>query len=251
MYRLGLIGYPLQHSFSKKYFTDKFSRLQLTDWEYELYPLQEISELWELMINTPDLIGLNVTIPYKISVIPLLDEVDETAKVAGAVNTIRIVYRNGNQYLTGYNTDVYGFEQSLEPLLRPGDTKALILGTGGAAKAVKYVLDTFGIQSRFVSRTADKGAMTYTDLNKEIIKEHSIIINTTPLGMYPDIQNAPAIPYEAINSGHLLYDLVYNPEITLFLQKGVQAGARVKNGLEMLYLQAEKAWEIWTNTNEK
>jgi shikimate dehydrogenase len=247
MHRLGLIGYPLEHSFSKKYFSDKFSRLHINDWEYELYPLQEISELRKLLVETPGLTGLNVTIPYKISVMPLLDEVDETARAAGAVNTISITQRQNRQCMKGYNTDVYGFEQSLLPLLRPYDKKALILGSGGASKAVEYVLKKLGIVSQIVSRSPEKGQLSYQEIDDRLINENTIIINTTPLGMYPDVNTTPAIPYPSIGTRHLLYDLIYNPETTIFLQKGIQAGARVKNGLEMLQLQAEKAWQIWTH----
>jgi shikimate dehydrogenase len=250
MKKLGLIGYPLEHSFSKKYFTRKFKEEGLKNWKYELYPLVEIKKLPELLENEPELIGLNVTIPHKIAVIPLLDELDEEAIKTGAVNTIKILNNSSlnRKYLVGYNTDIFGFEKSLVPLLKENHKNALILGTGGAAKAVKYVLQKLGIEYDFVSRS-DVFDFRYEDLNKSVIEEHSLIINTTPLGMHPETDKCPLIPFKYIGENHLLYDLIYNPEESLFLKRGKQQGAITKNGLEMLYLQAEKSWEIW-NKNE-
>lgn len=250
MKKLGLIGYPLEHSFSKKYFTRKFKEEGLKDWKYELYPLVEIKKLPELLENIPELIGLNVTIPHKVAVIPLLDELDEEALKVGSVNTIKILNNSttGRKYLKGYNTDISGFEKSLVPLLKEHHKNALILGTGGAAKSVKYVLQKLGIEYDLVSRS-DVFDYRYEDLNKRVMEEHSLIINTTPLGMHPETDKCPPIPFKYITKKHLLYDLIYNPEETLFLKRGKQQGAAIKNGLEMLYLQAEKSWEIW-NINE-
>lgn len=245
----GLIGYPLTHSFSKKYFSNKFEKEEISNCQYELFPIESIDELPFLIQKHPSLKGLNVTIPYKEVVFPFLNEIDEAAKKVGAVNTIKI--KDGK--LIGYNTDVYGFEISLKKSLaehfkNKPNTKnkaTLILGTGGAAKAVAYVLKKLNIDFKFVSRQAHKGNLMYQDLNKEILQDHFLIINTTPLGTAPNIQNCPSIPYNFINDSHFLYDLVYNPEKTLFLNNGAKNGARTSNGLEMLYLQAEKAWEIW------
>ncbi len=240
----GLIGYPLSHSFSKKYFGEKFEKEGIQNCRYELFPLKSIDLFQELWDSHPDLVGLNVTIPYKQLVIPFLDELDEAAEEVGAVNTIR--KKDGK--LKGFNTDIYGFEQSLLHLFEQKNDKpekALVLGTGGAAKAVIYVLKKLNIDSRTVSRDSDKGYFTYDDLNDQIIGEYRLIINTTPLGMSPNINNLPLIPYPSLGPEHFLFDLVYNPAITAFLAKGKYAGAAISNGLEMLYLQAEKAWDIW------
>jgi shikimate dehydrogenase len=240
----GLIGYPLSHSFSKKYFSEKFKKEGISGCQYELFPLETIDQFPELIRDQPELSGLNVTIPYKQLVIPFLDEMDEAAASVGAVNTIAI-----NQgKLKGYNTDIYGFELSLRHLLASAEQfpeKALVLGTGGAAQAVNYVLKKLNIDFKTVSRRADKGNFTYNDIGDKIIGEHLLIINTTPLGMSPNINNLPLIPYPSIGPEHFLFDLVYNPAVTAFLQKGKIAGAAISNGLEMLHLQAEKAWDIW------
>lgn len=239
--QLGLIGYPLSHSFSKRYFTAKFEREGITGYTYDLYPLKSIQALPALLADHPQLIGLNVTIPYKEQVLPYLQHIDPAAAQVGAVNTIA---RHGDA-LHGYNTDVYGFEHSLRPLLRNHHTHALILGTGGAAKAVAFVLDTLGMAYRMVSRRHSPKGLTYEQLSIDLVAQHTLIINTTPLGMSPQTNTYPAIPYEAIHSQHLLYDLVYNPAETAFLARGKMQGAATKNGLEMLELQAEKAWEIF------
>lgn len=238
----GLIGYPLSHSFSPGYFSEKFQREQI-DAVYRLFPLADIHELTTLLKDNPQLKGLNVTIPYKEAVIPFLDDIDEAAKAVGAVNCINIT----NGLLKGYNTDIIGFEQSLTPLLQPQHTKALVLGTGGAAKAVTYVLDTLGIAYKLVSTSGKEGTLFYRDVDEHAIKEHTIIVNTTPLGMHPKTDACPDIPYMAIGEEHLLYDLIYNPEKTTFLQKGMQQGASIKNGYEMLALQADASWDIWNN----
>lgn len=235
----GLIGYPLEHSFSKKYFTQKFEKEKINA-RYENFPLKSIREFPELIKNN-SFSGMNVTIPYKQEVIPYLDELSDEAAKIGAVNTIRFM---GGK-LQGNNTDCHGFEMSLLPFLKPNHQKALVLGTGGASKAVVYVLDKLGISWKYVSRNPVEGGYTYGELTREIVESYPVIINTSPLGMYPKTDSCPELDYEGITSGHLLYDLVYNPEETLFLKKGKEKGAAIKNGLEMLYLQAEKAWEIW------
>ena len=237
----GLIGYPLTHSFSPAWFTEKFAKEGI-DAIYKAYPLERIQIIEDLLANYP-LRGLNVTIPYKHRVMQYLDEIDETAKAVGAVNCIDI--RHGIK--KGYNTDVIGFEKSLTPLLLPHHTKALVLGTGGAAQAVNYVLDKLGISRTSVSRGEREGVITYEDLTEETIAEHTLIINTTPVGMSPETDAAPPIPYAAITEKHLLYDLIYNPAETKFLHLGKQQGATTKNGHEMLVLQAEASWDIWSH----
>lgn len=237
----GLIGFPLSHSFSKGFFADKFSQEGISGCSYENFPIPDIDQFPDLWKNNPQLEGLNVTIPYKQAVIPFLDDFSEAAKTIGAVNCIR---KQGNK-LTGHNTDVIGFQRSLEPLLQPQHTKALILGAGGAAKAVKFSLEQLGITYTEVSRKYFTGTILYGSLNESIMQEHTLIINTTPVGMYPNVTEAPPIPYEFITPQHLLYDLIYNPAETRFMQNGAAKGATVKNGHEMLILQAEASWEIW------
>lgn len=242
----GLIGYPLSHSFSKGYFAKKFEKEGIKDSFYDSFPLENIDLFPQLLAENPNFNGINVTIPYKQQVIPFLDELDKNAAAIGAVNTIK--FQDGK--LIGFNTDVYGFEQSLLPIInqkydKKTTLKSLVLGTGGAAKAIFYILKKNHLNPTFVSRTPKPNQLTYSDLDKNIIDESQIIINTTPLGMSPKIDTCPDLPYELLTNNHILYDLVYNPEITLFLQKGKEQGATIKNGLEMLHLQAEKAWEIW------
>ena len=238
----GLIGYPLSHSFSKRYFTEKFDREHLTNHAYELFPLSSIEELPGLLKAYPQLRGLNVTIPYKQQVQSYLQEVDPEAAAVGAVNTIKITDKG----LIGYNTDVYGFEESLKNFCPKENMKALVLGTGGASKAVQYVLNRLGIPFLLVSRYPESGDLIYPELNSSIMEEYHLLINTTPLGMAPHLHTCPSIPYSLITQNHYIYDLVYNPETTRFMEIGKAQGAAVKNGLEMLYLQAEKAWTIWT-----
>ncbi|GEP96302.1 shikimate dehydrogenase family protein [Chitinophaga cymbidii] len=240
----GLIGFPLSHSFSKGFFTEKFEKEGITGCRYENFPIPDIGQFPLLWKEHPQLEGLNVTIPYKQVVIPFLDELSEAAQAIGAVNCVRL--KDGR--LKGHNTDVTGFRRSLEPLLKPQHTKALILGAGGAAKAVKFALQQLGITYTEVSRKYCNGTIGYEAISKEIMDAHPLIINTTPLGMYPNVAEAPPIPYHFINEDHLLYDLVYNPAETQFMQQGAARGAAVKNGHEMLILQAEASWEIW---NEK
>jgi len=241
----GLIGYPLTHSFSKKYFTEQFEREGTADCKYELFSLENITALGPLLAEETSLKGLNVTIPHKVNVLPYLNELDDAAAKIGAVNCIAIQSIDNKPYLKGYNTDAFGFAESLKPLLKTQHTRALVLGNGGAAKAVKYVLDQLGISYQLVVRTAVPGAITYEEVTAELISTHQLIINTTPLGMYPDITAAPLLPYHLITSAHVAYDLVYNPEETAFLQKAKAYGAVIKNGMEMLHLQADRSWEIW------
>jgi shikimate dehydrogenase len=247
MRTFGLIGFPLAHSFSKKYFTEQFEREETTDCKYELFPMENISSLNPLIAGQKGLEGLNVTIPHKVNVLPFLDELDEAARQIGAVNCISIRRTGNTARLKGYNTDAFGFEESLKPCLRGNHTKALILGNGGAAKAVKYVLDQLKISYITVVRTAVPGAVVYGELNEALLSTHQLIINTTPLGTFPNVENAPDIPYHLLTTAHLAYDLVYNPEETEFLRRSKAQGAAVRNGLEMLHLQAERSWMIWNN----
>jgi shikimate dehydrogenase len=242
MKTFGLIGYPLSHSFSKKYFTAKFEKENITGCQYELFELKDIQELPLLIEETPGLRGLNVTIPYKQEVKQFLDSLDSSAEKVGAVNVVKI---NDDKTLTGYNSDYYGFRQSLENWLPRLDFKALVLGTGGSSKAVTSALVDLNIPFRKVSRNAGGGLTTYQDLDESLLKTHKLIINTTPLGMSPNTDAAPPIRYEWLDSENYLYDLIYNPEETKFMMLGKARGAQVKNGLEMLHLQAEKSWEIW------
>ena len=242
MRKFGLIGYPLGHSFSGKYFRDKFQRECITDCEYVNFELAAISALPGIL-KDPNLSGLNVTIPYKESVIPFLHKKDPVVVAIGACNCVRI--KEG--ILTGYNTDVLGFEESLSPKLTERDNRALILGTGGSSKAIAWVLKKRGITFKFVTRnkTGVENQLSYEDLDRVLIGTYPLIINTTPLGMFPDTGLCPPIPYEGVGSSHYFFDLVYNPAKTLFLEKGEAAGARIKNGADMLVIQAEASWEIW------
>jgi len=241
----GLIGYPLSHSFSQKYFTEKFRREGISDADYRTFPLESIKTLPELIAAYPNLEGLNVTIPYKQDVQQFLHTIDPVARAIGAVNTITINRTSGVYHLSGYNTDAAGFEKSFMSMLMPWHTRALILGTGGASKAVGYVLHKHGIPFLFVSRSIKPQTITYEMINENVLGEHKIIINTSPVGMYPYVDNFPDLPYHLLTQSHLLYDLVYNPDETMFLKRGKEMGAHVCNGLEMLHQQAEKAWEIW------
>ena len=245
MKKLGLIGYPLSHSFSVKYFGEKFIRERISGFEYLNFPIQTVEELPALIGENKDLIGLNVTIPHKEKVLPLLDDIDPEASAIGAVNTIRISRKKGEIHLKGYNSDAYGFRESLLPLLGAGHRQALVLGTGGASKAIAYTLQELGIPFQYVSRDPSSEQLHYQDLCYAIIKKHTLIINTTPLGTHPNTSSFPNIPYDLVTPGHIMYDLVYNPPETEFLRLGRQKGALVKNGHEMLILQAERSWEIW------
>lgn len=250
MIKLGLIGFPLSHSFSVKYFRDKFQQENIQGYEYRNYPIQKIGDLKDLIRDEPDLKGLNVTIPYKKKVLPFLSHIDETARQIGAVNTLLISRGGDSVTLEGFNTDVYGFRESLSPLLETKPLAALVLGTGGASKAIEYVLKELGIACRFVSRKPASGQLHYRDLCLPVIRQHKLIINTTPLGTYPDVSAFPDIPYDLITSEHILYDLVYNPAETRFLKLGLEKGARTSNGLRMLELQAEASWNIWMDSQQ-
>lgn len=240
----GLIGYPLGHSFSAKYFAEKFEKENINA-EYRNFPLENISIFPEIISKNPNLRGLNVTIPYKQDVMKYLDSLDENARRIGAVNVISVAHTADGVKLTGHNADVIGFMDSLRPLLRPHHRKALVLGTGGASKAVIDGLRQLGVDPQYVSRTRREGILAYSDVTPDVLEEYTVVVNCTPLGMYPNTGNAPAIPYDSLTEAHLLYDLVYNPEETLFLKKGKEQGAAVKNGLEMLHLQAEASWNFW------
>ena len=240
----GLIGFPLGHSFSQDYFNQKFEAENI-DARYINFEIPEISDLKNVLARNHNLNGLNVTIPYKQLVIPLLDEMDPEAAEIGAVNVIKCVRRNGRTILKGYNSDLIGFRDSIAPMLTEHHSHALVLGTGGASRAVSYALRSLGITPQLVSRRPAPGVITYADINPDIIDSHKIIVNTTPLGMYPHVDECPDIPYNLLTTRHLCYDLLYNPDVTLFMKKSADAGAEVKNGLEMLLLQAFAAWHIW------
>ena len=243
--QFGLIGFPLSHSFSRKFFTDKFLNEQI-EAEYLNFEIENISDLVHLIQIHPDLEGINVTIPYKELVIPYLDQIDDSAAQIKAVNTIKILRSGRKISLYGYNTDIHGFEQSIKPILQQQHHKALVLGTGGASKAVLKALENLGIAAIKVSRNPeDKGEISYGDLDQDVMTNYKVIVNTTPIGTYPNTDGCPAIPFEYVTSSHLLFDLVYNPEVTTFLRLGQEKGATIKNGLEMLHLQALAAWEIW------
>ena len=241
MRHFGIIGNPLKQSFSAKFFTEKFAREQI-DADYHLFPLDDISQFPQF-IREHHFSGLNVTLPFKQSIIPYLDQLDDTAQGVGAVNVIN--FQDGK--LIGYNTDTCGFRESILPLLQPYHKSALILGTGGAAKAVDYALRSLNINTHFVSRSSNF-SFTYSELNQDIIRDNLLIVNCTPLGMFPEINACPAIPYQYLTPQHLLYDVIYNPPLTLFLQKGKEQGATTANGLQMLHSQAREAWKIWNNT---
>jgi shikimate dehydrogenase len=243
--KFGLIGFPLSHSFSRKFFSEKFSDEGI-DAEYLNFEIDHISQLPHIIASHPNLEGLNVTIPYKEQVIAYLNFTDQAAARIKAVNTIRINRTGHHVSLHGYNTDIIGFEQSIKPLLQDFHHKALVLGTGGASKAVMDALENLSIETILVSRNPEeKGELAYSDLDEDVMSSYKIIVNTTPIGTYPDIGGCPTIPFEMVTSKHLLYDLVYNPEITEFLRLGKERGATTKNGLEMLHLQALAAWDIW------
>jgi len=246
--KLGLIGYPLTHSFSAKYFAEKFKNEGISEYAYENFEIPKIEDFPDVIKNNPEIVGLNVTIPYKEQIIPYLDELDDEAKEIGAVNTIKIIRSvDGTVKLKGFNTDIYGFRETLKPLLKMNHYKALILGTGGAAKAVEYVLKKIGLSVLYVSRNPEsENERSYIELNEFAVKDFPVIVNSTPLGMHPNVDEFPDIPYEHLSENNLLYDLIYNPAETLFMKKGAEKGAITQNGMGMLKLQAEKAWSIWT-----
>lgn len=245
MDKYGLIGYPLGHSFSRNFFNDKF-REERIDAEYLNFEIPSITDFPSIIAQNPELRGLNVTIPYKQDVMKYLNDITPEAKAIGAVNVVRVDLSKKKPQLIGYNSDVIGFVRSIEPLLRPHHNKALILGTGGASKAIQYGLEhKLGIKTIFVSRGAKDKCITYSQLTPEVMKEYEVIVNCSPVGMFPHTDECPDIPYELLTPNHLLYDLVYNPEETLFMKKGKAQGATVKNGLEMLILQALASWQFW------
>jgi shikimate dehydrogenase len=247
MQKYGLIGKRLGHSFSSSFFNDKF-KAEGIDAEYVNFEIPQIEDIRSIIEGNPNLCGLNVTIPYKEQIIPYLDELDDDAKSIGAVNVIKIIRQKGKTKLVGYNSDVIGFRQSIEPLLEPHHTHALILGMGGAAKAVYHGLkkcNDIVKEIHFVARIPGKDRFTYADIRTKMIKEYTLIVNCTPVGMYPNVDECPDIPYDKLTPKHFLYDLLYNPNQTLFMKKGEARGAATKNGLEMLILQAFASWEIW------
>lgn len=249
MTKYGLIGYPLGHSFSKNYFNEKFINEGI-DAEYINFEIPSIENLPEIIALNPELAGLNVTIPYKQRVMTYLDYISPEAREIGAVNVIRIIHKNGKIQLRGYNSDVIGFVKSVEPMLDKHHKKGLILGTGGASKAIAFGLKNLGLEYIFVSRFDRPGTVKYENITPEIVQEYNVIVNCTPCGMFPNIDTYPNLPYEAMSNKNLLYDLIYNPDETLFMHKGIQMGAIVKNGIEMLLLQAFASWEFW-NGKEK
>jgi shikimate dehydrogenase len=243
--KLGLIGTKLSHSFSKKYFEQKFEKLNLSDHSYSLFELKSIQDLPFFLEENKGLTGFNVTFPFKESILSFLDEIDAEANKLGAVNTVSISWKKNTPHLTGSNTDVFGFKNSIKPFLENSHERALILGTGGAAKAVNHVLQSLGITTLSVSRTPKEDEISYCEINEYVIKFHKLIINCTPLGTFPNVNDKPELPYHLLNESHTLMDLVYNPETTEFMRMAKQEGAVAINGLSMLKQQAEKAWEIW------
>ena len=249
MDKYGLIGYPLGHSFSITYHNQRFADEGINA-KYFNYEIPSIDNLTEVLDSNPELKGLNVTIPYKQKVMEYLDYISPEARAIGAVNVIRVIHEGKNTILKGYNSDVIGFTQSIEPMLEEYHKKALILGTGGASKAINYGLKSLGLETIFVSRYRRPGTICYEGITPEVIKEYNVIVNCTPLGMYPKTEECPFLPYEAMDEKNILYDLIYNPDETMFMKKGAEHGANVKNGLEMLLLQAFASWEFW-NGKEK
>ncbi len=246
MRQFGLIGYPIGHSFSEKYFNDKFAKESI-DAVYNNFQMEDISTIEAVLANNNNIAGFNVTIPHKTNVLPFLNDTDPAIQEIGAVNVIKVTQSAEGNYLKGFNTDVVGFELSFKECLKPHHKKALVFGTGGASKAVVYVLKKLGIEYKYVSRKAADGQFTYADITEDIIKEYTLLINSTPLGMSPKVGLCPDIQYSAITADHYLYDLIYNPEETEFLLRGKAKGAAIKNGMDMLHLQADAAWEIWNN----
>ena len=244
----GLIGYPLSHSYSTDYFNNKFASEGI-DACYMNFELEDVYQLMELIAEHPQLNGLNVTAPHKEAVMPLLDELDDDARAIGAVNVIKFVRDTNGEllHLRGYNTDMDGFGHTMEPLLKPGMDKALVLGTGGAAKAVKYALERLGVTVQLVSRHKSAQTVVYRELTKSMVAEHHLVVNATPLGKFPRVDECPDFPFRFLGPKHLAYDLIYNPEETLFMRRALEYGSQVKNGLEMLLLQAFASYEIWNS----
>lgn len=249
MRRYGLIGFPLGHSFSSKYFSDKFKREGITGCSYDNFPLKSIDELPRLVDSMPDLCGLNVTIPFKTSVLNYLNSLDPAVSEAGAANVLKI-RRTGKEILiSGYNSDITGIRDSLDPFIGPKLKNALIMGTGGSSRAVLYTLKKLGLNVILVSRKRGPGLICYSDINKALLDKTELIVNTTPLGMFPDINSKPDIDYHLLNENHVLFDLVYNPEMTAFLKTGKERGCKIITGLKMLHSQAERSWIIWNDNN--
>jgi shikimate dehydrogenase len=249
MRKYGLIGYPLGHSFSKGYFTEKFLKENINDSSYENFPIADIRMLNKILEEDPDLLGLNVTIPYKSEIIRYLDFIDNEAHEIGAVNVLKIKRGEDRIHLHGYNSDITGISDSLSPYLERENKNAIVLGTGGSSRSVCYVLKKSGWHITQVSRSKRPGIIDYSDLNSRILLDASLIVNTTPLGMFPDTETRPEIKYDLLNENHILFDLVYNPELTLFLRSGMTMGCSVISGLIMLHSQAERAWQIWNDDN--
>lgn len=250
MDKYGLIGFPLGHSFSKSFFNEKFQNEGI-DAEYINFEIKGIDELPEVLATNPELRGLNVTIPYKEKVLSFLDYISVEARAIGAVNVIRADHKGDDVVLKGYNSDVIGFTKSIEPLLETFHRKALILGTGGASKAINYGLKSLGLETVLVSRFERPGTIQYKDITPDVVKEYNVIVNCTPSGMFPHYDECPDLPYEALDNHNLLYDLIYNPDETLFMKKGRERGAQTKNGLEMLLLQAFASWDFWNGDEKK
>ena len=244
MDKYGLIGYPLGHSFSIGYHNQRFADEGINA-KYINFEIASIEQLMEVISQNPELKGLNVTIPYKEKVMEYLDYISPEARAIGAVNVIRVIHEGSKIVMRGYNSDVIGFTQSIEPMLEKHHKKALVLGTGGASKAVAYGLKSLGIESVFVSRYERPGTIQYESITPEVVQEYNVIVNCTPLGMFPKIDTCPALPYDALDEHNILYDLIYNPDETLFMKRGAARGAAVKNGLELLLLQAFASWEFW------
>jgi len=247
MKKFGIIGYPLGHSFSPSYFNEKFQNENI-DAHYDKFEIPVITDLQAILDYTPELCGFNVTIPYKEKVMSYLDNVSPEARAIGAVNVVKVSHKeNGKPYLEGYNSDVIGFCRSIKPLIMPHHKKALILGTGGASKAVDYGLRQLGLETMFVSRSKKNRTIQYEQITPELLSDYTVVVNCTPCGMSPHFDECPALPYKALTPKHLLYDLIYNPDETMFLKNGAKQGCTTKNGLEMLLLQAEAGWEIWNS----
>jgi len=249
MRKYGLIGFPLGHSFSQKYFTEKFAREQINDCFYENFPIESIGRLPELLRDNPDVCGLNVTIPYKTSVLEYVDVTDPAVIDIGAANVLKIKKIEGRPRIIGYNSDTYGIRESVMPYISQNLKSALILGTGGSSKAVAYTIKKLGLSVTMVSRKRNPGFIRYSEITASVIAKTDMIINTTPLGMFPDITSCPEIDYDLLNDHHILFDLVYNPEMTEFLIRGKERGCKIISGLQMLYSQAERSWEIWNNND--
>jgi len=247
MRKYGLIGFPLGHSFSQKYFTEKFARERIPDCSYENFPIDSLDRFPELIRENPDLCGINVTIPHKTNILKYVNVMDPAVIEIGAANVLKIKRIEGKSQIYGYNSDVTGICDSVKPFISGKCKNALILGTGGSSRAVAYTMKKLGLRISFVSRKRGPGLISYRDITSTLLDKTDIIINTTPLGMFPDITSCPEIDFDLLNENHILFDLVYNPEMTPFLKKGEERGCKIITGLKMLYSQAERSWEIWNN----